>query len=104
MPRCPELGGVFPRMTLSQLDVVVDSNADERFENTLNASSPTAAPRQVRRECRQKIGTDLWPVNQEFERRARPREHLKLNYYIPGEDRDSNSFTMTDHIDRGIEH
>jgi hypothetical protein len=89
-------------MTLRQFGVVVDNNADERFDITLNASSPTTALRQVHRECGQMIGTDLWSVNKEFERRERSREHL--NYYIQCEDRDANSFTVTDHVGRGIEH
>ena len=53
MPRCAVLWCDSQRMTLSRLDVVVDANADERFDNTLNASSPTTALRQVHRECGQ---------------------------------------------------
>lgn len=51
--------------------MVVDANADERFNNTLNASCPTAALRQVRRECERTIRTDRWPVNSKFASKVR---------------------------------
>jgi hypothetical protein len=38
-------------MTLRRFGVVVSRNADERSDNTLNTSFPTAALRQVHREC-----------------------------------------------------
>jgi hypothetical protein len=57
------------RKTLRRLDVVVDSNTDERFDNTLNASPATTALRRVQRECGTLIATDLWSVNRRFEKR-----------------------------------
>ncbi len=82
------------RTTLSRFGVVVDSNANERFDNTLNASSPTTALRQVHRECGQMIGTDLWPVNKKIERKTQIGTIRQRPPIL----------AMTDQLDRGIAH